>query len=342
MVTTLEALSAPGMGGTKSRVFSGIQPSGTLHIGNYLGAIQRWVQTQDQYDNIFCIVDLHAITVAQEPKMLHAAIRELATIYLAAGIDPTKCAIFVQSHITAHAELAWLFNCVTPLGWMERMTQYKDKAGVQRERSSLGLLAYPTLMAADILLYHANGVPVGEDQKQHVELTRDIAERFNRLYAPIFTVPEPMIGEAGARIMGLDEPTKKMSKSAEGRYHGIALTDTPDVIRQKIKRATTDSIGTIESDPNRPGITNLLTIYQLFTGETAEALQAKYAGQGYVAFKNDLAEVVVEGLRPLREEYTRLNADPTEVERVLKNGADRVRPIADATLAAAKTAMGLG
>jgi len=342
MVTTQDAPTITGTGGTKPRVFSGVQPSGSLHIGNYLGAIARWVQTQDQYDNIFCIVDLHAITVQQDPKTLHAATRELAALYLAAGLDPRKCAIFVQSHVTAHAELAWLFNCVTPLGWMERMTQYKDKAGAQRERSSLGLLAYPTLMAADILLYHANGVPVGEDQKQHVELTRDIAERFNRLYADVFTVPEPMIGEAGARIMGLDEPTKKMSKSAEGRYHAVFLTDSPDVIRTKIKRATTDSIGTIEYDANRPGITNLLTIYQLFTGETPEALQAKYAGQGYGVFKNDLAEVVIEGLRPLREEYARLTADPGEVERVLRDGADRVRPTAHATLAAAKAAMGIG
>ncbi len=342
MVTAHVATAPTTSGGTKPRVFSGIQPSGALHIGNYLGAIKRWVETQDRTDNIFCIVDLHAITVQQDPKTLHAATRELAAVYLAAGLKAEECILFAQSDVTAHAELGWMLSCVTPLGWMERMTQYKDKAGEQRERSSLGLLAYPALMAADILLYHAKGVPVGEDQKQHVELTRDIAERFNRLYAETFTVPEAWIGDAAARVMGLDEPTKKMSKSATGKNHAVFLTDSPDAIRDKVKRATTDSIGTIVFDKNRPGIFNLLTIYQAFTGESPEVIEARYAGQGYGTFKKDLAEVIVEGLRPLQAEYTRITADPQYIETVLRDGADRARPIAHATLAAAKTAMGLG
>lgn len=325
----------------KPRVFSGIQPSGALHLGNYLGAIRRWVQKQDQWDNIYCIVDLHAIVVPQEPDALRAATLELATVFLAAGLDPSRCALFAQSHVAAHAELAWIFNCVTPLGWLERMTQYKDKAGDQRERSSLGLLAYPTLMAADILLYHANGVPVGEDQKQHVELTRDIAERFNRRYGETFTIPEAWIGEAAARVMGLDEPTKKMSKSATGRYHAIFLTDTPDQIRDKIKRATTDSIGTIVFDEDRPGILNLLTIYQAFTGESRETIEERFAGQGYGAFKAALTEVIVNELRPLQERYAQLAAEPGYVAGILKDGADRVRPTAEKTLTDAKRGLGL-
>ncbi len=325
----------------KPRVFSGIQPSGQLHIGNYLGAIRRWVENQDQWDNIYCIVDLHAITFPQDPGALRAATYELAAVFLAAGLDPSRCALFVQSHVTAHAECAWLFNCVTPLGWAERMTQYKDKAGDQRERSSVGLLAYPMLMAADILLYHANGVPVGDDQKQHVELTRDIAERFNRMYGETFTVPEPWIGEAAARVMGLDEPAKKMSKSATGRYHAIFLTDTPDTIWDKVKRATTDSVGTIVFEEGRPGIFNLLTIYQAFTGESRETIEARFVGQGYGAFKRALADVIIGELEPLQKRYAEITAEPGYVERILKEGADRVRPVADETLTNAKRGMGL-
>ena len=325
----------------KPRVFSGIQPSGQLHLGNYLGAIRRWVEHQETWDNIYCIVDLHAVTVPQDPAELRAARIELATVFLAAGLDPKKCALIMQSDVAEHAQLAWLFNCVTPLGWLERMTQYKDKAGENRERESLGLLAYPCLMAADILLYHANGVPVGEDQKQHVELTRDIAERFNRRYGAVFTVPEPWIGAAAARVMGLDEPTKKMSKSATGRYHAIFLTDTPDAIREKIKRATTDSVGTIVFDESRPGITNLLSIYQAFTNEPKEVIEERFAGKGYGAFKGALADLVIAELRPLQENYARLAADPGYVEGVLREGADRVRPIAHKTYADARAAMGL-
>ncbi len=324
----------------KPRVLSGIQPSGQLHLGNYLGAIRRWVAMQDQWDNLYCIVDLHAITVPQDPAALRAATYELAAVFLAAGLDPARCALFAQSHVAAHAELAWLLNCVTPLGWLERMTQYKDKAGDQRERSSLGLLAYPCLMAADILLYHADGVPVGEDQKQHVELTRDIAERFNRLYGPTFTVPEPWIGEAAARVMGLDEPTRKMSKSATGRYHAVFLTDTPDQIWDKVKRATTDSTGTIVFDESRPGIFNLLTIYQAFTGESRETIEGRFAGQGYGAFKRALADAIIGELEPLQKRYAEITAEPGYVERILKEGADRVRPTAEKTLSDAKRGMG--
>ncbi|MDQ6603209.1 MAG: tryptophan--tRNA ligase [Chloroflexota bacterium] len=341
MTATQQAMKPMTGDIVKPRVFSGIKPSGALHLGNYLGAIRRWVEMQDEYDNVFCIVDLHAITVPQEPQALRAATHELAATYMAAGLSPEKCILFAQSHVSAHAECAWLFNCLTPLGWAERMTQYKDKAGDQRERSSVGLLAYPMLMAADILLYHANGVPVGEDQKQHVELTRDIAERFNRLFGEVFTVPEAWIGDVAARVMGLDDPTKKMSKSEGTNVKAIMLTDTPEAIRSKIKRATTDSIGTVVFDESRPGIFNLLSIYQAFTGESRETIEGRFAGQGYGAFKKDLADIIIEGLRPLQERYAQITAEPGYVERILKEGADRARPIADETLANAKRGMGL-
>ncbi len=341
MTATREAMKPITGNVVKPRVFSGIQPSGQLHLGNYLGAIRRWVENQEKWDNIYCIVDLHAVTRPQDPAELRAARMELATVFLAAGLDPEKCALIMQSDVEYHAQLAWLINCVTPLGWLERMTQYKDKAGENRERESLGLLAYPCLMAADILLYHANGVPVGEDQKQHVELTRDVAERFNRLYGEIFTIPEPWIGDAAARVMGLDEPTKKMSKSATGRYHAIFLTDTPEQIREKIKRATTDSVGTIVFDEERPGIFNLLSIYQAFTNEPREVIEERFAGKGYGAFKQSLADLVVDELRPLQENYARLAADPGYVEGILKEGADRVRPVAAKTYNEARAAMGL-
>jgi len=341
MTATHQAMKPMTGDVVKPRVFSGIKPSGALHLGNYIGAIRRWVEMQDAYDNVFCIVDLHAITVPQDPQALRTATHELAATYMAAGLSPAKCILFVQSHVSAHAECAWLFNCLTPLGWAERMTQYKDKAGDQRERSSVGLLAYPMLMAADILLYHTNGVPVGDDQKQHVELTRDIAERFNRLFGETFTVPEPWIGDVAARVMGLDDPTKKMSKSEGTNFKAIMLADTPDAIRDKIKRATTDSVGTIVFDEHRPGIFNLLSIYQAFTGESRETIEARFAGQGYGAFKKGLADVVIEGLRPLQDRYAEIIAEPGYVERILKEGADRARPIADATLTNAKRGMGL-
>src|SRR5919202_891876 len=269
---------------TRPRVLSGVQPSGNLHLGNYLGAIKRWVDYQEQFDNFFCIVDLHAITVPQDPEDLRRQTRELAAFYLAAGIDPAKSTVFVQSHVPAHTELAWILNCVTPMGWLERMTQFKDKSakeGDNKERISTGLFDYPVLMAADILLYKATHVPVGEDQKQHVELTRDIAERFNRLYGDTFVIPEPMIAETGARIMSLDDPTNKMSKSDESPGSRIGIYDSPDTIRRNIMRATTDSLRDIRFDPNRPGVTNLLTIYEVLSAQSPLQIEAHFEGKGY-------------------------------------------------------------
>ncbi len=326
----------------KRRVFSGIQPSGTIHIGNYLGALQRWVQAQDEYDNLFCIVDLHAITVPQDPTKLHAKIRELAALYLASGIDPKKSTVFVQSHVSAHAELAWILNCTVPMGWLERMTQFKDKSGSNRERSSVGLFDYPALMAADILLYNTHFVPVGDDQTQHVELTRDIAERFNKLYGETFTVPAALIGKVGARIMGLDDPTKKMSKSDEGKYHAIGLLDSPEDIKAKIARATTDSERTIVFDESRKGLYNLLVIYELLSKKSRPTIEAEFAGKGYQEFKAALADIVIATLQPLQTRYKELMTNPAELDRILANGATTANTIAQTTLKKAQTAIGLG
>jgi tryptophanyl-tRNA synthetase len=326
----------------KKRVFSGIQPTGDIHIGNYIGATRHWAADQDIYDNIFCIVDLHAITEWQDPKGLKARIRALAGLLLATGIDPKKSIVFVQSHVHEHSELAWILNCFIPMGWLGRMTQYKEKSGKQKEQVSAGLFDYPALMAADILLYDTNVVPVGEDQKQHVELARDVAQRFNNFYGEVFTIPEPKIAEVGARIMGLDDPTKKMSKSEEGPNHAIALLDPPDVIRKKIMRATTDSQTTVVFDEKRPGIYNLLTIYQIFTGENIKDIEAKFAGKGYGDFKKALAEVVVEGLRPLQERYQKITSEPGYLDSVLADGAAKARPMAQKTLAKVHQAVGLG
>jgi tryptophanyl-tRNA synthetase len=331
------------MAEAKKRVFSGVQPSGDMHIGNYLGAIRNWVLEQDDYDNIFCVVDLHAITVPQDPATLDRRIRELAKIYIACGLNPDKVAIFVQSHVAEHAQLAWLFNCITPMGWMQRMTQFKEKSEDRREAVSVGLFDYPALMAADILLYQAYGVPVGDDQKQHIELTRDIAEKFNREYAPVFTIPEPLIKSAGARVMALDEPTKKMSKSGSPA-NAIWLLDSPDIIRSRIMKATTDSGRDVVFDDRRPGLYNLLTIYQLFApgNPDQQEIEEHFAGKGYGALKKELAEVVVEGLQPIQDKFAQLSADPAYIEDILKKGAAKVRPIATKTLADAYAAMGLG
>jgi len=326
----------------KKRVFSGIQPTGNIHIGNYLGATRHWAADQDKFDSIFCIVDLHAITVQQDSKELKAKTREVTGLLLAAGIDPHKSIVFVQSHVHEHSELAWILNCFIPMGWMQRMTQYKEKSGQHKEQASVGLFDYPALMAADILLYDTDVVPVGEDQKQHVELARDTAQRFNNFFGEVFTVPEPLIAETGARIMGLDDPTRKMSKSEEGANHAIALLDTPDVIRAKIMRATTDSLKEIRFDESRPGIFNLLTIYQTFTGEKQKDIEAKFEGKGYGDFKKALAEVVVEGLRPLQERYKKLTADPATIDNILAEGAAKARPRAQKTLAKVHKAVGLG
>jgi tryptophanyl-tRNA synthetase len=326
----------------KKRVFSGIQPSGNIHIGNYLGAIQHWVASQAELDNIFCIVDLHAITVPQEPQILKVKTREVTGLLFAAGIDPELSVVFIQSHIGAHAELAWILNCFTPMGWMQRMTQFKQKAEKQKEQVSVGLFDYPALMAADILLYQTDLVPVGEDQKQHVELTRDIAQRFNSIYGEVFKLPEPAIPKIGARIMGLDDPTKKMSKSETQQGHAIHLLDSPDDIRSKIMKATTDSLREIRFDENRPGICNLLVIYELFKGLSRPDIEAQFEGKGYADFKRELAEVVIEGLRPLQSRYRELTADPTYIDSLLAEGASKVRPIAEKTLTIVKDKVGLG
>jgi len=326
----------------KKRVFSGIKPSGNLHIGHLLGAIRQWVQRQDDYDNIFCIVDLHAITVPQDPKTLKAWTREITGLYLAAGIDPKQSAVFIQSHISAHSELAWILNCFIPMGWMQRMTQFKEKSQEQKGQVSTGLFDYPALMAADILLYNTDVVPVGDDQKQHVELARDAAQRFNSIYGETFKLPEPVIPEVGARIMGLDDPTKKMSKSETAPGHAINLLDTPDVIMKKLSRATTDSQKDIVFDENRPGVYNMLVIYELFTGKSRKEIEAHFAGQGYAALKKELGEAVVEGLRPLQERYRELTADPTYIDSLLEEGANRARPMAEKTLALVKERVGLG
>jgi tryptophanyl-tRNA synthetase len=326
----------------KKRVFSGIQPTGNIHIGNYLGATRHWAAKQDIYDNIFCIVDLHAITVQQDPKELKAKIREVTGLLLAAGIDPRKSIVFIQSHVHEHSELAWILNCFIPMGWMQRMTQFKEKSGKQKEQVSVGLFDYPALMAADILLYNTDVVPVGEDQKQHVELARDAALRFNNIYGETFTLPEPLIPDTGARIMGLDDPTKKMSKSEEGPNHAIALLDTPDIIRAKMMRATTDSLKEIRFDESRPGIYNLLTIYQTFTGQHKKEIESQFAGKGYGDFKKALAEVVIEGLRPLQERYKKVTTEPGYLDSILKEGAAKARPLAEKTLAKVHKVVGLG
>ena len=326
----------------KKRVFSGIQPTGDIHIGNYLGAIQHWVASQSELDSIFCIVDLHAITVPQDSKTLKSKIREVAGLLFAAGIDPKLSTVFVQSHISAHAELTWILNCFIPIGWMKRMTQFKEKSQKQKEQISTGLFDYPALMAADILLYGTDIVPVGEDQKQHVELARDVAQRFNSIYGETFKVPEVVIPETGARIMGLEDPTKKMSKSEVGPGHIIYLLDSPDDIRAKIMRATTDSLREIRFDESRPGICNLLVIYELFTKLGRMEIEARFEGKGYVDLKRELAEVVVENLRPLQSRYRELTADPTCIDSLLTEGAARVRPVAEKTLAIVKEKTGLG
>jgi len=326
----------------KKRVFSGIQPTGDIHIGNYLAAIKHWVTMQDSYDCIFCIVDMHAITVPQDPKVLKAKIREVSGLLLAAGIDHERSIIFIQSHVSAHTEMAWILNCFIPMGWMQRMTQFKEKTQKQKEQVSVGLFDYPALMAADILLYNTDAVPVGEDQKQHVEMARDTAQRFNSIYGETLKLPEPFIPDIGARIMGLDDPTRKMSKSEENTGHAINLLDPPDAIRSKIQRATTDSRREIRFDENRPGIFNLLTIYQLFTGGSNKEIEAQFEGKGYADFKKDLAEVVVEGLRPLQERYRELTSEPGRIDAILSEGAAKARPTAEKTLAAVKDRIGLG
>jgi tryptophanyl-tRNA synthetase len=323
----------------RERVFSGIKPSGTPTLGNYIGAIRHWAADQDRYDNIFCVVDLHAITVPQDPAELRENTRQLAAILFAAGIEPQRSAVFIQSHVHEHAELAWILNCVTPLGWLNRMTQFKQKAGDNQEIVSAGFYDYPVLMAADILLYQTDAVPVGDDQRQHVELTRDIADTFNFRFGQTFVEPRALIREVGARVMALDDPTKKMSKSdAENSY--IALLDPPDAIRRKFSRATTDSQRTIVFDESRPAIFNLLTIYEALGSESQEQIEAEFAGKGYKEFKAALAERVIAALEPLQRRYAEITADPACLDSLLAQGAEKARPLARETLRLAQERVG--
>jgi tryptophanyl-tRNA synthetase len=323
----------------KKRVLSGIQPTGSPHIGNYLGALKNWARIQYDYDSIYCIVDLHAITVYQKPEELHGKIQELAGILLAIGID--KNFLVLQSRVPEHAELAWLLTCVTPVGWLERMTQYKAKSQAQ-ETISDGLLQYPVLMAADILLYQADVVPVGEDQRQHVELTRDIAQRFNSLFpeqGDVFTMPATHLPTVGARVMGLDDPEKKMSKSEPGSGHAISLLDPSEVIRKKIMRATTDSKPGVDFDDPGAGVRNLLAIYQAFTDTSTEELRAKFSGMRYGDLKKSVAEAVVAGLDPIQQRYREIT--PEQISEAFRLGSERAQRIAAGTIDKVKSAMGL-
>jgi tryptophanyl-tRNA synthetase len=314
----------------KKRILSGMQPTGELHLGNYLGALKNWAKLQSDFESFFCIVDLHAITLPQDPKLLKQKSRDLARIYIAGGVDPEGSTIFMQSAVSAHTELTWVLSCISRMGELERMTQFKDKSKGKGENVSVGLFTYPVLMAADILLYQADLVPVGHDQKQHLELTRDLAERFNRDFGDTFKVPDPYIPPVGARIMSLGDPAKKMSKSDENPNGAITLQDDADTIMKKFKRAVTDSGTEIKFDESRPAIYNLLTIYELVTGKERADIEANFAGKGYGHLKTELGEAVVEFLKPFQEKFKQI--DDTELEEILKRGAEKAREIADATL----------
>ncbi len=323
----------------KKRIFSGAQPTGQLHIGNYLGALRNWVALQDEYESFYCIVNLHAITLPQDPAILRQKTLDLARIYLAAGIDAGQSTIFIQSDVAEHAELAWVLACIARMGELERMTQFKDKGKGNTERAGVGLFTYPILMASDILLYQTDLVPVGQDQKQHLELTRDLAERFNRDFGETFRIPDPFIPPVGANILSLQDPDKKMSKSDENPNGSIFLLDDADTITKKIKRAVTDSGTEITFDENRPAIRNLLTIYQLLTDKSAEECVNHFGGKGYGQFKGELAETVIEFLKPFQERVREFD-DPT-LESILKSGAEKARSIARETLKTVYERMGV-
>ncbi|GIP22062.1 MULTISPECIES: tryptophan--tRNA ligase [Paenibacillus] len=321
------------------RILSGIKPSGDLNIGGYGGALHQFVQLQHDYECYYFVPDLHAVTVYQDPKELHQRSRDIAAYYIAAGVDPNKSAIFLQSQVSGHAELGWLMETQSYFGELSRMTQFKEKSEGQDAVSS-ALFTYPALMAADILLYQATHVPVGEDQKQHLELTRNLAERFNKRYGHTFVVPEPVIQDLGSRIMSLDDPAKKMSKSNPNKSSYILLQDTPDDIRKKLSRAVTDSDMQVRYDwDNKPAVSNLIEIYAIFSGEPIPVIEQRYQGQGYGTFKKDLAEVVVARLTPIQEKFREI-VDSTELDRILKDGAERAARVASETLLAAKQAMG--
>jgi tryptophanyl-tRNA synthetase len=330
---------------TKKRVLSGIQPSGEFHLGNYLGAVRGWAARQDENINFFCIVDLHSLTAYQDPKTLSHQIRSLAAMLLACGIDPDRSTLFVQSHVTAHAEACWLLNCITPLGWLQRMTQFKDKSARQ-ETLLAGLLDYPVLMACDIILYDADEVPVGEDQRQHIELARDLVQRFNHMYdTPFFVLPEAKIPEAGARVMGLDDPTNKMSKSMTHiRGHAVHLLDDPKEILRAFRRAKTDSGNDIiySQAPEKAGVNNLLEIYEAVTGKSKAEVLADFAdARGYGDLKTRVGEAVVETITPIRQRHDYLMKDTAELDRLLARGAEDARACAQPKVDAMKELMGL-
>lgn len=321
------------------RIFSGVQPTNNLHLGNYLGAIKNWVELQTKNDCIFCVVDLHALTVYQKPEILRANILAVAKTYLALGVDPNKSVIFVQSQVKEHSELAWVLNTIAKMGELERMTQFKDKSAQHKNNINLGLFAYPVLMAADILLYDTNLVPVGEDQKQHVELARDLAERFNKLYGETFVIPEPMIKKDGARVMGLDDPSKKMSKSAVSVNNYISLLDTPAVARKKIMKAVTDSGSEVKGGADKPALNNLLTIYSLLSGQSVKDLEKQYAGKGYGDFKTGLADEVEKFLVNFQKKYNAISDG--DVKKVLDAGAAKAVAVATKKMADVKEKVGL-
>ena len=316
----------------KKRVFSGIQPTGCITLGNYIGAVKNWVSLQEEYDCIFSVVDMHSITVRQDPKELRKRCMQFLCQYIACGIDPENSIMFFQSHVTAHAELAWILNCFTYMGELSRMTQFKDKSKKHEENINAGLFTYPVLMAADILLYKTDLVPVGVDQKQHLELSRDIAERFNKIYGDVFTVPEAYIPPVGARVMSLQDPTSKMSKSDPNPNGFIWILDDPDTITRKIKRAVTDSDGVIEYKEGKDGINNLLSIYGAMTGVTPEDAAKEFDGKGYGDFKAAVAEVIIESLSPVREKYNELFKNKDYIEKIYKEGAEKASYLARRTL----------
>ncbi|MBU3090769.1 tryptophan--tRNA ligase [Clostridium sp. CM028] len=315
----------------KKVIFSGIQPSGDLTLGNYLGAIKNWVKLQEEYECYFCVVDLHAITVKQEPKDLRRRTLEMLAIYIASGIDPEKNTMFIQSHVSAHSEAAWLLTCSTYMGELSRMTQYKEKSK-NSESVGAGLLTYPVLMASDILLYQTNLVPVGKDQTQHLEIARDIAERFNKTYSDTFVIPEPYIGKSGAKVMDLQEPTKKMSKSGENVNGFILIMDPPEVIRKKVNRSVTDSLGVVKYNDEQLGVKNLMTILMAITGISIGEIEEKYEGLGYAQFKKDVAEAIVAELEPIQIKIKEYIGKKAYLEEIYKKGSEKANYVANKTL----------
>ena len=318
--------------GDKKVLFSGMQATGNLTLGNYLGALKNWVSLADEYECFYCVVDEHSITVRQDPATLRKRARLLLMLYIAAGIDPKKSCIYYQSHVSAHAELAWILNCYTYMGEMNRMTQFKDKSAKHADNINVGLFAYPVLMAADILLYQADVVPVGVDQKQHLEITRDIAERFNNIYGDVFTIPEAYIGKSGAKIMSLQDPSKKMSKSDENPNGSIYLMDDRDTIMRKFKKAVTDSEGVVRYSESQPGVSNLIDIYSACTGKTPEDIEKEFEGKGYGDFKTAVGEMVADTLEPLHTELERLTKEKEYIDSIIKENGEKAAYFANKTL----------